>query len=80
MAADRRLIVEGDKVSGCEIFAQADLDAALARFEEVQPQAPRLENAASRLIERFQADFAARNWDAIARTRPTKSSLMIAVR
>ncbi len=59
-------IVEGDKVSRCEIFAEADLDAALARFEELQPQPPRLENAASRLLERFQAYFAARNWAAIA--------------
>ncbi|MGO9354055.1 MAG: BTAD domain-containing putative transcriptional regulator [Mycobacterium sp.] len=58
--------VEGDLASRCEIFDEADLDAALARFEELQPQAPRLENAASQLIERFQAYFAARNWAAIA--------------
>ncbi len=58
--------VEGDLISRCEIFDEADLDAALARFEELQPQAPRLENAATQLIERFQAYFAARNWPAIA--------------
>ena len=58
--------VDGDLISRCELFDEADLDAALARFEELQPQAPRLENAASQLIERFQADFAARNWAAIA--------------
>jgi hypothetical protein len=59
-------MVEGDLISRCEIFDEADLDAALARFEELQPQAPRLENAASQLIRRFQAYFAARNWAAIA--------------
>src|SRR5277367_5601759 len=58
--------VEGDLISRCEIFNEADLDAALARFEELQPQAPRLENAASQVYERFQAHFAARDWDAIA--------------
>jgi len=58
--------VEGDLISRCEIFDEADLDAALARFEELQAQAPRLENKASRLTERFLSHFAARSWDAIA--------------
>ena len=58
--------VEGDRINRYEFFDEADLDAALDRFNELQPQAPRLENAASQLIERFQADFAARNWAAIA--------------
>ena len=31
------LTVEGDRITGCEIFDEADLDAALARFEELQP-------------------------------------------
>ena len=48
MAGDRPLTVEGDRVNRCEIFDETDLDAALARFDELQPQAPRLENAASR--------------------------------
>ena len=60
------LTVEGDLISRCELFDEADLDVALARFEELHPPAPRLENAASQLIERFQAYFAARNWAAIA--------------
>jgi hypothetical protein len=60
------LTAEGDQINRCEIFDEADLDAALARFEELQPQVPRLENAASRLIERFRVYFAARNWTAIA--------------
>ena len=31
------LTVEGDLISRCEIFDEADLDAALARFDELQP-------------------------------------------
>ncbi len=54
--------VEGDLVKRCEIFDEADLDAALARFEELQPQAPRLENAASQVGQRFLAHFAARSF------------------
>ena len=29
------LTVEGDLISGCEVFDEADLDAALARFDEL---------------------------------------------
>ena len=59
--------VDGDLISRCEIFDETDLDAALARFDELQPQAPRLENAASQVNERvLQAHFAARDWDAMA--------------
>ena len=56
-------IVEGDLVSRVEIFDEADLDAALARLEELQPQAPRLENAASRVFGRFSTHWVAREWD-----------------
>ena len=59
-------MVEGDLFNRCEIFDEADLDAALARFEELHPQAPRLENAASQVGERFWKYFAARDWDAMA--------------
>ena len=69
-AAEWRVVdlvtVEGDRISRDEFFDEADLDAALARFEELHPQAPRLENAASQLIERFRTYFAARNWAAVA--------------
>ncbi|HEV7583104.1 MAG TPA: ATPase, partial [Mycobacterium sp.] len=58
--------VEGDLISRCEIFDEADLDAALARFEELQPQARRLENAATQVAERLRANFAARDWTARA--------------
>ena len=60
--------VEGGLISGVEVFDEADLDAALARFEELQPQARRLENAASHVYERFWAYSANREWDAMAET------------
>ena len=44
------LTVEGDLINRCELFDEADLDAALATFDELQPPAPRLENAASRVV------------------------------
>ena len=62
------MTVEGDRINGCEIFDEADLDAALARFDELQPQAPRLENAASRVTCASWRYFEARDWDAIAET------------
>jgi hypothetical protein len=58
--------VEGDLLSRCEVFDEADLDAALARFEELHPQPPRLENAVSQVEQRFGFCFAARDWDAMA--------------
>ncbi len=60
------LTVEGDLINRCEIFDEADLEAALARFDELQPRAPRPENAASQVEQRFLTYFAARDWDAIA--------------
>ena len=40
--------VDGDLINRIELFDEADLDAALARFDELSRPAPRLENAASR--------------------------------
>ncbi len=60
------LTLEGDKFNRCEVYDDTDLDAALARFEELQPQTPRLENTASQVGERYRAHFAAGNWDAMA--------------
>ncbi|WP_240562975.1 nuclear transport factor 2 family protein [Mycobacterium sp. IS-1264] len=57
--------VEGDMLSRCEVFDQDDLDAAIARFDELRPQTRRLENTAARVYERILAHFAARDWDAI---------------
>ena len=67
MASVSVLTIEGDMFSRSEVFDETALDAALASFEELQPQAPRLENAASQVAGRFQAHFAARDWDAMAR-------------
>ncbi|MGA7052697.1 MAG: AAA family ATPase, partial [Mycobacterium sp.] len=60
------LTVEGDLVDRCEAFDEADLDAAIATFEQLSRRAPRLENAASHVYERFQACFAARDWATLA--------------
>src|SRR6202035_88237 len=59
---------EGDRIDRCEVFDESDLDTALARFEELQPKARRLENAASQVVARFWAYFEARDWDAMAET------------
>ena len=68
-AAEWRMIqllsVEGDRINRCEIFDEKDIDAALARFDELHPQARRLENAASQVDQRFWTHFAARDWDAM---------------
>ena len=50
-----------------EVYEEDDVDVALARFEELRPQARRLENAASQVAERYSAHFAARDWDALAK-------------
>ena len=60
------LTVDGDLINRCELFDEADIDAALARFDELSPPARRLENAASQVDERFWTYFAARDWDAMA--------------
>jgi DNA-binding SARP family transcriptional activator len=60
------LTVDRDRINRCEIFDETDLDAALARFEELNPSAPRLENTASQVYERFWTCFAARDWTAMA--------------
>jgi hypothetical protein len=60
------LTVEGDVINRCEIFDETDIDAALAKFDELGRPTPRLENAASKAGERFLAFFAARDWEAMA--------------
>ncbi len=47
------MTVEGDLINRCELFDETDLDAALARFDELSRPAPRLENTASRVDDRF---------------------------
>ncbi len=60
--------VDGDVMDRNEMYDEADIDAALARFDELSRPAPRLENAASRADHRFKSYFAARDWDAMAET------------
>ena len=41
--------VNGDLIRRSEIFEEADLDAALARFDEIADPKPRFENEATRI-------------------------------
>lgn len=54
--------------SRCEVFGDTDVEAALAKFEELHPQTRRLKNAASRAYVRLSRYFAARDWAAMAET------------
>src|SRR5581483_5443102 len=60
------LTVDGDLINHEELFDATDLDAALARFDQLSRAVPRLENAASQAVERYVAHFAARDWDSLA--------------
>ena len=60
------LTVERDRFSRCELFDEADLDAALARFDQLSLPAPRPENTASQVYDRVNAYFSAGDWAALA--------------
>ncbi len=62
------MTVDGDMVNHTEFFDEADLDAAIARFDELSQPAPRLENTAARVFDHVWSHFAARDWDAVAAT------------
>ncbi|CRZ16617.1 BTAD domain-containing putative transcriptional regulator [Mycolicibacterium neworleansense] len=62
------LMVAGDTVCRSELFNESDLEAALIRFDELSRPGHRLENAASRATDRFLERFAARDWDAMAKS------------
>jgi hypothetical protein len=49
--------IEGDAITRCETFDEGDLDAALARFDELNSPAPQLENAAIRIRSRLVESF-----------------------
>lgn len=68
--------VDGDLINRTELFDEADLDVALARFDELNRSAQQLENQASRAAERFLACFAARDWDAMARVLADDTSMV----
>ncbi len=57
------LTVDSDRLTRCEIFDEADLDAALARLDELSQPAPDLENAASRVLARMMDAFNCRDLD-----------------
>ena len=59
-------MVEGNMISRCEFFDEGDLELAIARFEELSRPQLRIANTASKAYERFQACFAARDWDAMS--------------
>src|SRR5262249_34174348 len=48
------------------VFEEADLDAALTRFEELHTQVRRPKNAATQVAERFWSCAFARDWDGVA--------------
>ncbi|WNG95531.1 BTAD domain-containing putative transcriptional regulator [Mycobacterium sp. ITM-2016-00318] len=56
--------VSGDLLSRYEVFDEADLDAALASFDELTPSAPQLENAATRLLTPIIDAYNRRDLDA----------------
>jgi hypothetical protein len=58
--------IEGDLINRIEVFDEADVEAALARFDELSRPAPRLENAVTQVAQRFWMYFTARDWDAMA--------------
>ena len=61
------LALDGDFINRCEVFDESDLDAAIARFDQLSRPAPQLDNAASRAAEHYMAHFAARDWDELAK-------------
>lgn len=68
--AERREVavvtVQGDMVNRCELFDGAELDAAIARFEQLGRPALQPGHTASQVAERFLARFAAHDWRALA--------------
>ena len=60
------MTVDGDLINRAELFDEADLDAALARFDQLNRPVPRLDNAAGQVTERFAVHLRARDWDAMA--------------
>ena len=58
--------VEGGLLNHSERFDESDLDSALARFDELTRPTPRLENAATRVADRYASSFTSRDWAAMA--------------
>jgi hypothetical protein len=60
------LMVEGDTVGRCELFDEAGLDDAVAKFEGLSRPTRWPENLASRVAERYWKYLGARQWHAMA--------------
>ncbi len=60
------LTVQGDKVSRCELFDESDIEAALARFDELCGPGSRFVNPAAEVYERFWSAVGAKDWTALA--------------
>ncbi len=59
-------LYRGERFAGVELFELEDLDAALARFEELRPDPRRIPpNAAARVRDRWGEAVAARDWAAV---------------
>jgi hypothetical protein len=55
--------LDGDLVSRCELFDDTDLDAAMARFDELSQVTPRLDNPAIQTWKQAAGAFNRRNLD-----------------
>ena len=58
--------VEGDMINRCEVFDEAAIDDAIARFEELQPAGTAAGKRGKPSGGADQAYFTARDWDAMA--------------
>ena len=74
------MTVDGDLIDRCELFDEADLDAALARFEQLGRPVRRLENAASRVAEDTGRTSLPANGTRWGRSLPTTFPPTIVVR
>ena len=59
-------MVQGDLINHFELFDDVDLEAALATFDELSRPAPRLDNAASRVLRAIYGTLRAGDWAAVA--------------
>jgi ketosteroid isomerase-like protein len=57
------LVIREGRIARAEIYPDDELDAALARFEELRPTAELLDNAATRLQDGFADAFTRGAWD-----------------
>ena len=56
------VILEGDLLSRCEVFDETDLDAALARFDELEQATASFGNVATRTWARAPTHSTAATW------------------